>query len=159
MCVFHEATPNLKADLYSILCLILLLDAITLYITGLDIAQGRHAGEPFKLLSWQKRFLRGMLGSDGDAALSLARGGGKSTLIAGIGAACLNGPLAEPHSETVSAFEQARIVFRHVLNFLTPEIERDRRDWRVEDSANRAVITYRPSGAMFLSRSRHSVTG
>ena len=48
------------------------------------------------------------------AALSVARGNGKTALLSGIAAATLDGPLAVPRGETVivaSSFEQARIAF------------------------------------------------
>ena len=67
------------------------------YVRGLVIGQGRHAGEPFDVLRWQGAFMRGAL-ADGvsESALSLARGGGKSTLTAALACAALDGPLAEP---------------------------------------------------------------
>ena len=124
--------------------------AIIEYISELSITQGRRAGERFQILPWQRRFIRGAFSVSGDSALSIARANGKSTLIAGIAAAALDGPLAEPNAETVcvaSSFEQGRIIFRHVLQFLDAKIESDKREWRVQDSANRANITHRPSGA------------
>ena len=48
------------------------------YIESLTITQGRHAGEAFTILPFQERFLRGLCRSDGDVALSVARGNGKS---------------------------------------------------------------------------------
>ena len=65
--------------------------ALAAYIGGLRIGQGRYAGQPFKLLPWQSMFLRGAFSTDDDAALTLARGGGKTTLIAAIGAASVVG--------------------------------------------------------------------
>ena len=65
-------------------------------------------------------------------------------------AATLNGPLAQPGAESVliaSSFDQGQIAYRHVLGFLRPEIEANPKDWRVQDSANRSVIMYRPTGA------------
>ena len=60
------------------------------YIETLTIGQGRLAGQPFTVLPWQRRFLHGALAPDvAEAALSLGRGGGKSTLIAAIGCAAL----------------------------------------------------------------------
>ncbi|MDE2901759.1 MAG: hypothetical protein OXP73_01890 [Chloroflexota bacterium] len=66
------------------------------YIETLIIGQGRLAGQPMQLFPWQRRFLRGALRTNDAAALSLARGGGKTTFIAAIAAAALAGPLAEP---------------------------------------------------------------
>ena len=86
------------------------------YIQRLTIGQGRHAGEPFKLLAWQKRFLRGAFKSGvGDAALSIARANGKSVLIAAIGSAAIDidAPLVEPMGECLivaSTFQQGGII-------------------------------------------------
>ena len=121
------------------------------YIGGLVLCQGRYAGRPFRLLPWQRRFLAGAFGQPDDAAVSLARGGGKTTFTAAIATAALNGPLVEPMAESVIAaasFEQALIPFRHALAFLAPAIEREPRRWRVQDSVNRASITDRQTGAM-----------
>ena len=66
------------------------------YIGTLTIGQGRHAGKPFTILPWERRFLAGALAPGvGEASLSLARGGGKSTFTAALAAAALDGPLAE----------------------------------------------------------------
>ena len=104
------------------------------YVRGLTIGQGRHAGEPFEVLRWQGRFLRGAL-ADGvaESALSLARGGGKSTFTAALACAALDGPLAEPAGEVLivaSSHEQGQIVFRHCLRFLAPKIEAGAFRWR-----------------------------
>lgn len=122
------------------------------YLGGLVIGQGRHTGQPFTVLGWQSRFLRGAFGQPDDAALSLGRGGGKTTMIAGIGAACVDvdGPLVEPNAESVivaSSFDQALIAFRHALHFLRPTFEAHKRRFRVQDSANRATVTDRETGA------------
>ena len=63
------------------------------YLESLIIGQGREAGQKLQLYPWQKRFLRGAFGQPDDAALSLARGGGKTTFTVGIAAATVgNGP-------------------------------------------------------------------
>ena len=127
------------------------------YIQGLTIGQGRRAGQSFKLHGWQRRFLSGAFGQPGDAALSMARGGGKTTFCAAIACAAVDvdGPLVEPMAECLlvaSSFDQGLIAFRHVMHFMGPSFER----WgvgpggrfRVQDSANRATITDRKTGAM-----------
>ena len=124
------------------------MTALERYIGGLIIGQGRHAGQPFAVLPWQRRFLRGAFRQPDDAGLSLGRGGGKTTLIAGLGAACVDvgGPLVEPNAESVivaSSFDQALIAFRHVLHFLRPTFETHKRRFRVQDSANRATVSSR----------------
>ena len=93
----------------------------------------------------------------GDAAVSLGRGGGKSTFIAGIGAAAVDvgGPLVEPGAQTVvvaSSFDQAKeAIFDQVLWFMQPSFARYGRGpkdrFRVQDSANRASIQDRETRA------------
>ena len=121
------------------------------YMERLIIGQGREAGQKLKLYPWQRRFLRRAFGQPDDAALSLARGGGKTTFTAGIACATLDGPLAEPMGETLvvaSSFDQGLVCFRHVLHFLQPTIADNPRNWRIQDSANRATITNRGNGAI-----------
>lgn len=114
------------------------------------IHQGALAGQPFRLLTWQRKFLRGAFGREvTDSALTIGRGNGKSSLIAAIVTAGLDGPLRQPNSEIIvaaSSFEQGRIIGRTVLAYLGDKVE-DKSTWRVQDSANRFVVTHRPSGA------------
>ena len=116
------------------------------YISGLVIGQGRHAGQPFKLLAWQRRFLSGAFGQPDDAALSMGRGNGKSTFTAAIACATVDvdAPLVEPMAETLivaSSFDQGLLNFRHMLHFLQPAFEKygtgPRGRFRIQDSANR----------------------
>ena len=133
------------------------LNTLIDYIEGLQIPQGRFQGQPFRLHPWQRRFLRGTFGQDGNSALSLARGGGKTTLIAALGAACVDfqGPLALPAAESLivaSSFDQGLICFRHIQRLLSPTFEQygvgGRGRFRVQDSANRATIQDRETGAL-----------
>lgn len=133
------------------------MKALIGYVGGLTLGQGRYAGQPFPLLGWQRRFLLGAFREPGDAALSLGRGGGKSTLVAAVGAAAVDvgGPLVEPMAATVivaSSFDQGRdAIFEHLLWFLRPSLERyghgPRGRFRVADTANRASVTDRETGA------------
>ena len=111
----------------------------------------RPAGESFEVLPWQSEFLgRALAPRVVDAALSMARGNGKSTFTAAVICAALAGPLRQPRGEVLlvaSSFQQARVVFEHVLSFLAPWFAAKLTDWRIEDSAQRAAITHRPSGA------------
>ena len=128
------------------------------YIQGLVISQGRLAGQPFKLLPWQRRYLRGAFKPGVmDAALSCGRGSGKTTFISAIAAATVDvkGPLVQPRAESIvvaSSFEQGLIAFRHILSFLQPTFEKygvgAAHRYRVQDSANRASITDTSTGAM-----------
>ena len=47
-----------------------------------------------------------------------------------------------------SSFDQGLIAFRHVLAFMAPKLEAAPRRWRIQDSANRATITDKQTGAM-----------
>ena len=121
------------------------------YCEGLIIGQGRRAGQKMVLYPWQKRFLRGAFGQDDDAALSTGRGSGKTTFMAAICCAALNGPLAQPMGEVVliaSSFGQGSISYRHILHFLRPAFEADPRRYRVQNSPNRARIEDRETGAV-----------
>ena len=83
------------------------------------------------------------------AALSIARSNGKTSLLSGIAAASLDGPLAVPRGETVivaSSFEQARITFEHAIAFMGDKLQ-DRARWKVWDTAQQARIEDRKTGA------------
>ena len=120
------------------------------YLEGLEVSQGRRAGEPFRVLAWQRRFIRGAFAPGvQSAAVSLGRGGGKTSLLSGIAAATLDGPLAVPRGETVivaSSFEQARIAFEHVVAFMGDKLD-DKRRWKVWDTAQQARIEDKQTGA------------
>ena len=120
------------------------------FIERLTISQGRHAGKAFTTLPWQRRFLRGALAPGvAESALSVGRGNGKSTLIAGVACAALDGPLAEDAAEIVivaSSHEQAGLIFRHVQRFLQEDI--DRKKYRVWDSPNTSRLMQKQTGTM-----------
>ena len=113
------------------------------YLSNLTVTQGRLTGSSFTVLRWQQRFiLAAFLDGTTSAAISVARGNGKTSFLSGIAAATLNGPLAVPRGETVlvaSSFEQARIAFEHVLAFMGDELK-DRERWRVWDTGQQARI-------------------
>ena len=120
------------------------------YLSGLTVSQGRRAGEGFEVLPWQRRFIRGAFAPGvQSAALSVARGNGKTALLSGIAAATLDGPLAVPRGETVivaSSFEQARIAFEHVVAFMGDKLG-DKARWKVWDTAQQARIEDKVTGA------------
>ena len=120
------------------------------YLSGLEISQGALAGQPFRVLPWQKRFLRGALRPGVyESALTMARGGGKSTFIAGLACAALNGPLSQPNSEVIvvaASLAQARIIFRHCLRFLDDGIAA--KHYRVWDGPSRSALLNRKNGVL-----------
>ena len=123
------------------------------FLGSLVLAGGDRDGEPFDVLAWERRFVRGAFRVPGDSALSVARGNGKSALCAGIAAAVVDpvGPLHGRRREAVvsaASFEQSRVIFEDVLAFLRVRYDiEDRAEWRKQDSANRALIEHRASGA------------
>ena len=117
------------------------------YLSGLTVHQGALHGQPFRVLPWQRRFLRGALAPGNyESALTMARGGGKSTYIAALACAGVDGPLVQPESEVVvvaASLAQARIIFRHVLRFIGPD-----HGFRVWDTVNRSAILNPANGVL-----------
>ncbi len=124
--------------------------ALVDYLGGLEVTQGRLAGQPFPVLPWERRFIRGAFRRGvAEAGLSVARGNGKTTLCAGLACSALDGPLAVRRGDTVlvaSSFEQARISFEHVLAFMGPAAH-DKRRYRLWDSTAWAQIQRLETGA------------
>ena len=120
------------------------------YLEGLTVSQGRLAGQSLRVQPWQHRFVRSAFAPGvQSAALSVARGNGKTALLSGIAAATLDGPLAVPRGETVivaSSFEQARIAFEHVVAFMGDKLA-DKGRWKVWDTAQQARVEDRICGA------------
>lgn len=123
------------------------------YIGSLELVGGDHDGAPFEVLSWERRFLRGAFSRDGDCALTVGRGNGKSALVGAIASAVVDpdGPLHGRRREVVvvaASFEQSRIIFEDSVAFLASKFNLgDRRTWRKLDTSNRASLEHRPSGA------------
>ena len=121
---------------------------LTKYIEGLTLTHGAKAGQPFRLLQWQRQFVKGLVKRAAyHAALSVPRGPGKTTLLAAVASAAIDGPLRVPRSEVVvvaSSFEQAQILFRDMLAFVN--LDAHDKDWRLHHSAQRAALEHVPSG-------------
>ena len=125
-------------------------DDLISYLSTLITTQGQGVGLPFVVLPWQRRFIRGAFSPNvAEAALSVARGNGKTTLLAGCACAALDGPLREPYGQVTivaASFEQGRILGEHVRAFLGDKLE-DKKAWRVWDTAQQFRIEHRQSGA------------
>lgn len=101
--------------------------AIVDYCSCLTVTQGQLQGKKLELLAWQRKFLRNSLLPDvTEAALTMGRGGGKTTLIAAIGCAFLEADgVKQPGSEITviaSTIAQGQIIFDHVLRFLDTRV-------------------------------------
>ena len=123
------------------------------YLGSLVLSGGDRDGQPFTVLPWERRFVRGAFGQPGHASLTVGRGNGKSALVAGLAAAVVDpeGPLHGNRREAVcvaSSFDQSKVIFEDVLSFLRNRYDLDNRKvWRIQDSANRALVEHRASGA------------
>ena len=124
------------------------------YLGDLELAGGDRDGERLVVLPWETRFIRGTFSRSGNAAVSVARGNGKSAVVAGVATAVVDpsGPLHGRRREVVvvaASFSQARIIFEDCISFLRCrgfDLE-DRKAWRKMDSQNVAWIEHRLSGA------------
>ena len=125
-----------------------LANDIIALLEQLPITQGGRVGERLSVLPWQRRLIRGVV-CNRTAAISVARGCGKSTICAGLAVAALVGPLRQRRGEVIvvaSSHAQARVIFEHVLAFLAQLIEKHPRRFRIADSANTASIEDRQTG-------------
>ena len=124
------------------------------WLGKLTLSGGDLDGQPFTVWPWERRFILGTFSQPGNAALSVARGNGKSGFVAGLAAAvvCPGAPLHGVRREVIcvaSSFQQARIIFEDVLAYtrgLGHDLS-DRELWRRQDSQNMATLEYRPTGA------------
>ena len=129
-------------------------DKIIKWLENLDVVSGSRAGESFEVLPWQRKAIKGTFGnrSISQAAISTARGNGKSNFIAGIATSAYlpGGPLVQPRGEVIcvgSSFTQSRIIFDACLAFSKPFIDADPDRFRIQDSVNSASIMDRETGA------------
>ena len=129
------------------------IDGLLAYLESLTLRGGDHDGALFKVLPWQRRFIRGAFSTAGDSALSVARANGKSALVATLATAVIDplGPLHGVGREVVcvaSSFQQSRVVFEDVLAYIRSKyVLPNRQVWRVQDSTNVAILQHLPSGA------------
>lgn len=100
-----------------------------------------------ELLPWQRRFVRRALAPGTDtAALTIARGNGKSSLAAWIGARALTpgDPLfragSESHMIAASVGQSRRTTFKLLRRYFD-----ERGDWRVAESVNNAHVLHKPT--------------
>ena len=115
----------------------------------LPVPHGAGEGESFTVLPWQRRFLKGAFAPGvRSAALSVARGNGKSTLAAVLACAVLMGWAGRKAQCLVvaSSFMRGRgAIFEAVLEMLHPVLA-DSTRWRVWDSTANARIIDQVTG-------------
>lgn len=102
-------------------------DRVLAFLGTLPIVGGLKAGTTMEVIDFQEQFVRGVYAeTDGErrvrlAGLSVARGNGKSGLLAGLSLAHLMGPMAEPYGEAYAAAldrEQAGVLYRMVCAYI-----------------------------------------
>src|SRR5262245_3842674 len=98
-------------------------DRVCGFFPCLQLTTGEYAGKPFLLRPWQEDIVRAIYRLDGGrrvvrtALITMARKNGKTQLAAGLAAAHLFGPLAEPRGEVYSAASdrnQSARIFREL---------------------------------------------
>ncbi len=139
-------------------------ERVLAFLRTLPIVSGIKAGEKMELLEFQELFVRSVYGpQDAEgrrlvrlAALSVARGNGKSAVLAGLSLAHLLGPMAESHGECYAAAldrEQAGVLYRMARSYIeaTPWMAAavNVRDWHksIEVEATRSTWTALTSDA------------
>jgi phage terminase large subunit-like protein len=106
---------------------------VILFIEGLTVTSGMHAGKKFRVREWQRKIIRDLYRTD-DAGVRVVRSGlitlgrknGKTALAAALALAHLVGPESEPRGCILSAAadrNQAALVFRELEAFVIADPE------------------------------------
>ncbi len=136
-----------------------LADQIIDEIRALEIVEGPLRGQPFELLPWEIEFIKELCVAD-ISALTIARGNGKTALIAAIATTAITpgGALYEPMRDTIlvsASLTQAKVCFKRILQHISKRIDEDRQaarsqkqknPWSVLDSTQKRSIGYLPDG-------------
>ena len=104
-------------------------EKVLAFLRTLPIVSGLKAGETLELLAFQEQFVRGVYEPCDDlgrrrvrlAALSVARGNGKSALLSGLSLAHLLGPMQEAYGECYAAAldrEQAGVLYNQTRAYI-----------------------------------------
>ena len=138
-------------------------DEIIRYVEKLKITEGPLAGTEFKVLDWEAEAINGIC-EKRTTAISMARGNGKTTFIAGIACAAIDpdGPLFSERGEVVIVarlLKQAGIAFEHVRWFLNdiiftnPNTVRgyDSKIWQISNSQLLKFIQHKKSGTKLMA--------
>ena len=120
------------------------------WLQKLKVTEGPLAGEPLKLMEFQRRFIYGVMHCH-ESALTIARGNGKTTLTGALAAAALAGPLASPRAQTIvvaASLRQAGLAFGHAVWFLRDVFRENPKRWRVINNSHDLRIEDRETGSI-----------
>lgn len=123
------------------------------FLPKLIVPEGRTAGKPLKLASYQKDFVRGAF-AKGVAAgcLSIGRGNAKTALSAGIALGHLVGEIApQPKREIIFAArnrDQAKIAFGFLVGFIEGLPEEDQEQFTIRRGSKLEVETAENGGGL-----------
>ena len=126
-------------------------DRLINFINCHRIHQGEHLGEHVQLMGWQRRLIRGLYADETrTAALTVARGNGKTSLAAWIASAYLlpGAPLHRQNGQVVvvaSSIEQGRLLLQKVVDVLPDG--HNGQVWQLWNSAGACRVTHRETGA------------
>ena len=129
-------------------------DQMTEWVGGFTHVDGFDYGKPWVVEDWQCDWLHGAFGPDvNEAALSVARGAGKSRLEAAIATAVLpGGPLHQPRANAIivaSTHGQGlESIFEPMIDMAQQRWDIDQRsEWSLQSTVNHAMLKHKPSGA------------
>lgn len=126
------------------------IEATLKWIARLKISQGEGAGEPIKILDWQRDFLERLLSTKtNEIGISMARGNGKSTWLAYVAAAYFIGPLRRPRGHiylVASSIQQAMICLDHLVEAL--ELRDSTSRFQVSFSTNLSGVRDKKTGTL-----------
>ena len=139
-------------------------EAVREYIAGLVITQGHGEGEPFQILPWQDKLLRVLFAVEEEerkrkAGASMGRGNGKSTLVAALGCAFLDGPLRQKRGQFSAIASSFDLGYEALFEPVKWTLEaHDNPAFKVLDSSNRARIEHKATGAKFRLHAANAKT-
>ena len=117
-------------------------DRIIADLEALVVTEGRHTGSGLHVLDWERELIRGFVHNT-EVALSIGRGNGKTTFIAGLASSALDGALTRPRGQVAivaSSRDQAKIAFDHIWHFMQPKAKKEPQRWRMNRNNQFSII-------------------
>jgi len=123
------------------------------FLPRLIVPEGRTAGRPLRLASYQKQFVRGAFAKGiGVGLLSIGRGGAKTALSAGIALGHLMGEIEpQPKREIIFAArnrDQARTAFQFLVGFIEGLPEGEQEQFTIRRGSKLEVETAENGGGL-----------